>query len=87
MVSMGSKNVGDETTKLMLGRMVIKAVRQVMEKDASGKIIVDHDFIKVEKKAGGSVADTQFINGVLIDKEISHPGMPKSVQGCKDSTS
>ncbi|MGD0728562.1 MAG: thermosome subunit beta [Candidatus Micrarchaeaceae archaeon] len=83
MVSMGSKNVGDETTKLMLGRMVIKAVRQVMEKDASGKIIVDHDFIKVEKKAGGSVADTQFINGVLIDKEISHPGMPKSVKEAK----
>ncbi len=83
MVSMGSKNVGDENTKLTLGKMVIKAVRQVMEKDASGKVVVDHDFIKVEKKAGGSVADTQFINGVLIDKEISHPGMPKSVKEAK----
>jgi chaperonin GroEL (HSP60 family) len=62
---------------------VIRAVKQVMEKDASGKIIVDHDFIKVEKKAGGSVADTQFINGVLIDKEIAHPGMPKSVGNAK----
>jgi thermosome len=83
MVSMGSKNVGDEQTKAMLGGMVIRAVKQVMEKDASGKIIVDHDFIKVEKKAGGSVADTQFINGVLIDKEIAHPGMPKSVANAK----
>jgi thermosome len=83
MVSMGSKNVGDEQTKAMLGGMVIRAVKQVMEKDASGKIIVDHDFIKVEKKAGGSVADTQFINGVLIDKEIAHPGMPKSVGNAK----
>jgi archaeal chaperonin len=83
MVSMGSKNVGDEATKLMLGRMVIKAVRQVMEKDASGKTIVDHDFIKVEKKAGGSVADTEFINGVLIDKEVAHPGMPKSIASPK----
>ncbi|MGI0100708.1 MAG: thermosome subunit beta [Candidatus Micrarchaeaceae archaeon] len=83
MVSMGSKNVGDENTKLMLGRMVIKAVRQVMEKDASSKTVVDHDFIKVEKKAGGGVGDTQFINGVLIDKEIAHPGMPKSVKDAK----
>lgn len=83
MVSMGSKNVGDENTKLMLGKMVIKAVRQVMEKDASGKIVVDHDFIKVEKKAGGNVGETQFINGVLVDKEIAHPGMPKSVKDAK----
>jgi len=83
MVSMGSKNVGDDQTKKMLGKMVIDAVRQVMEKDASGKIVVDHDFIKVEKKGGGSVGDTQFINGVLIDKEIAHPGMPKSIKDAK----
>ncbi len=83
MVSMGSKNVGDEETKKKLGKMVIDAVKQVMEKDASGKTIVDHDFIKVEKKAGGNVGDTQFINGVLIDKEIAHPGMPKSVTNAK----
>ena len=83
MVSMGSKNVGDEQTKAMLGKMVIDAVRQVMEKNASGKIVIDHDFIKVEKKAGGNVGDTQFINGVLIDKEITHPGMPKSVKDAK----
>ena len=79
----GLKERGDENTKMMLGKMVIKAVRQVMEKDASGKIVVDHDFIKVEKKAGGNVGDTQFINGVLIDKEIAHPGMPKSVKDAK----
>ena len=83
LVSMGSKNVGDEATKLELGKMVIKAVKQVMEKNASGKTIVDHDFIKVEKKAGGNVGDTQFINGVLIDKEIAHPGMPKSAPNAK----
>ena len=83
MVSMGSKNVGDEQTKLLLSRMVIKAVRQVMEKEASGKVVVDHDFIKVEKKAGGSVSETEFINGVLVDKEVAHPGMPKSAANAK----
>ncbi|HIH50222.1 TPA: thermosome subunit, partial [Candidatus Micrarchaeota archaeon] len=69
--------------KALLGKMVIKAVKQVMEKDANGKTIVDHDFIKVEKKAGGNVGDTQYINGVLIDKEIAHPGMPKSQTNAK----
>jgi thermosome len=83
MVSMGSKNVGDDTTKLALGKMVIKAVKQVMEKNAAGKTIVDHDFIKVEKKAGGNVSDTAFIGGVLVDKEVTHPGMPKSITNAK----
>jgi thermosome len=83
LVSMGSKNVGDDVTKALLAKMVIKAVKQVMEKDANGKTIVDHDFIKVEKKAGGNVGDTQYINGVVIDKEIAHPGMPKSQANAK----
>ena len=82
MVSMGSKNVGDDETKAHLCKIVIKAVKQVMDKDAAGKFVIDHDFIKVEKKAGKGVADTELINGVLIDKEIAHPGMPKS---CADA--
>ena len=82
-VSMGSKNVGDDKTKLELGKLVIRAVKQVMDKSADGKSTIDHDFIKLEKKSGGSVSDTQFINGVLIDKEIAHPGMPKSMANAK----
>ena len=82
-VSMGSKNVGDENTKAQLGKIVIKAVRQVIEKDASGKSVIDHDFIKLEKKAGGAISDTSLINGVLIDKEIAHSSMPRSVSAAK----
>ncbi|MCL5099532.1 MAG: TCP-1/cpn60 chaperonin family protein [Candidatus Marsarchaeota archaeon] len=83
MVAMGSKNVGDDPTKLVISKLIIKAVKQVMEKGADGKIHIDHDYIKVEKKAGGSIADTALINGVLIDKEVAHPGMPKSISGAK----
>lgn len=82
-ISLGSKNVGDDDTKAMLAKLVIKAIKQVMDKNAAGKIVVDHDFIKVEKKAGGSLNDTQFINGVLIDKEVAHPGMPRSMRDAK----
>ncbi len=82
-VSMGSKNVGDDTTKMHLGKIVISAVKQVMEKNAAGTTVIDHDFIKVEKKAGGAISDTELISGVLIDKEIAHPGMPRDVSNAK----
>ncbi|MCL5404872.1 MAG: TCP-1/cpn60 chaperonin family protein [Candidatus Marsarchaeota archaeon] len=83
MVSMGSKNIGDENTKMQIAKLVIKAIKQVMEKDKANHVHVDHDFIKVEKKAGGSISDTSLINGVLIDKEVAHPGMPKSISNAK----
>jgi archaeal chaperonin len=85
LVSMGSKNVGDDATKAHLSKLVIRAVQQVMDRSHSGKIVIDHDFIKVEKKAGMGIADTEFINGVLIDKEVAHPGMPKSVSNARIS--
>ncbi len=83
MVSMGSKNVGSDDTKAALSKIVIKSVEQVMDKDARGNAYIDRDLIKVEKKAGGTVGDTTFISGVLIDKEIAHPGMPKSIKSAK----
>jgi thermosome len=82
-VTMGSKNVGDDETKHNIAKLVISAVKQVMTQQEDGKIVVDHDFIKIEKKAGGGVNDTKLINGVVIDKEVAHPGMPKSISNAK----
>ena len=82
MISLGSKNIGGESTKRYLSKLAIQAVKQVATKDGN-KITIDHDFIKLEKKEGGGIEDTEFINGVLIDKEVVHPGMPKSVKNAK----
>ena len=38
---------------------------------------VDFELIKVETKTGGKLADSELIKGVLIDKDMSHPQMPK----------
>lgn len=38
---------------------------------------VDFELIKMEGKVGGKLEDTQLIKGVIIDKEFSHPQMPK----------
>jgi chaperonin GroEL (HSP60 family) len=56
----------------------VKAVKQIVE-EVDGKLEADIDNIKVEKKTGGSSADSQLINGVVLDKEVVHPGMPKKV--------
>ena len=81
-ISMGSKSVGVGGSKDLLAKIVVDAVTQVAE-EKDGKLIIDQDLIKIEKKAGGSIDDTNLINGVLIDKEMVHPGMPKRVDNAK----
>ena len=61
---------------------VVRAVLEVAEKDAKG-YKVDIDNIKIEKKPGESISDTRLIQGVLLDKEVVHPGMPKRVENAK----
>ncbi len=38
---------------------------------------VDFELIKVESKVGGKLEDTTLVKGVVIDKDFSHPQMPK----------
>ena len=41
---------------------------------------VDFELIKVEGKVGGRLEDTKLIKGVIVDKDFSHPQMPKVSQ-------
>ena len=45
--------------------------------------LVDLSDIKVEKRQGGSIKDSSLIDGILLDKERVHAGMPRSVSGAK----
>jgi len=65
-----------------LADLVVKAVLAVAEKDGTN-FSVDEDYIKVEKKAGGSVIDSVLIEGIVLDKEVIHAGMPKEVNDAK----
>ncbi len=71
-----------ESHKELFARLAVEAVRQVAEKE-DGKYVVDIDNIKIEKKAGESVEESELIRGVVIDKEVVHPRMPKRVEGAK----
>ncbi|MEA1904953.1 MAG: thermosome subunit beta, partial [Candidatus Hadarchaeota archaeon] len=80
LTSMSSK--GSEARGEKLADISVRAVRQVVEEE-DGKLVADIDHIKVEKKSGGSSADSQLIEGVIIDKERVHPGMPRLVEKAK----
>ncbi len=62
--------------------LVVDAVRQVAIEE-NGKTIIDLDQIKVEKKTGASLGDSQLVKGIVIDKEIVHSGMPKKINNAK----
>ncbi len=65
-----------------LSELAVKSVTKVMEKKG-GKTAVDVDDIKIEKKAGGSLEDSVLVEGIVLDKERVHPGMPRAVEGAK----
>src|ERR671924_174677 len=77
--AMGSKLVSVNADPL--SKIVIDAVLAVAEKvSGDSNFKVDTDSIKVEKKAGGSIEDTKLIQGIVLDKEVVHGGMPKRVE-------
>ena len=80
MTSMGSKLVAEY--KEYLADIAVKAMLSVTEKmGASWK--VDVDDVKVEKKNGESLRETTLVNGIVLDKEIVHSGMPKRIENAK----
>ncbi len=80
MTAMTGKKAGSAREEL--ADLAVKAVKQIAEK-TDGGYLVDVDFIGIEKKQGGSIVDSSLINGIIVDKERVHPGMPKRVEGAK----
>ncbi|MEM1537447.1 MAG: thermosome subunit beta [Candidatus Nezhaarchaeales archaeon] len=68
--------------KEYLASLAVKAVKQIMEK-RDDRIVADIDQVQLIKKHGSSIADTNLISGVIIDKEVVHGGMPKRVEKAK----
>jgi archaeal chaperonin len=93
--TMASKMVSGQSE--ILANIVVDAILNVAEEieseESSGKsdrstlgrsnYRVDMDNIKVEKKAGASVQDSRLIEGIVLDKEVVHGGMPKRIENAK----
>ncbi|MEM4682528.1 MAG: thermosome subunit beta [Ignisphaera sp.] len=59
--------------------LVVKAVRQIAEKRGE-RWYVDIDNVQIIKKKGGGLLDSQLVYGVVLDKEVVHPAMPRRVE-------
>ncbi|MEM5833933.1 MAG: thermosome subunit beta [Candidatus Aenigmatarchaeota archaeon] len=84
LTSMSGKSALAQNPETMekIADLVVEAVLTVAREE-NGKIIIDREDIKREKKAGGSIEDTELIKGIVIDKEVVHPQMPKVVKDAK----
>ncbi len=70
---------GAEAAKEKLTGLVVRAITMVADADGT----VDTEFVKVEKKVGGSIEDSEIVEGMIIDKERVHPAMPRVVKNAK----
>ena len=75
--SMQSKLISEDST--ILSKIVVDAVLSIATKKGD-EYFVDLENIKVEKKPGGSIEDTQVVKGIVLDKEIVHSGMPTRIE-------
>ena len=75
-----SKNVGGARNHL--AEIAVDAVKQVIEQRGE-KLVADVENVQIVKKIGKSVLDTQLIRGIVVDKEVVHPGMPKRIKNPK----
>jgi thermosome len=80
MTAMNSK--GASAHKELLADVTVRAVKAVAEQK-NGQWSVDDDNIQITKKQGGSIADTEVVEGVIVDKERVHPGMPMEVKDAR----
>jgi thermosome len=63
-------------------KLAVDAVKQVAE-EVDGKFKADIDLIKILKKHGKSLDETELVKGIVIDKEVANSQMPKFVDGAK----
>jgi len=81
-----------DTANTTLGSKIVNRYRKQMATIATEAVLsvadldrkdVNFDLIKLEGKVGGTLEDTKLIHGIVLDKEISHPQMPKEIKDAK----
>jgi len=83
--SIYSKSLGEYRDKIaeIAAKAVLKVAEKEVDEKGNVKYKVDLDNIKVEKRKGKSIEETELIDGIVLDKEVVHPGMPKLIRNAK----
>lgn len=93
-VEFSKENTGNlfKTAKTSLGSKIVSKCHDQFAQIAVDAVLsvadlerkdVDFELIKVEGKVGGSLADSMLVKGVVVDKDMSHPQMPKEIKDAK----
>eukprot|EP01023_Acetabularia_acetabulum_P051562 TRINITY_DN5707_c0_g1_i6.p1 TRINITY_DN5707_c0_g1~~TRINITY_DN5707_c0_g1_i6.p1 ORF type:complete len:553 (-),score=109.87 TRINITY_DN5707_c0_g1_i6:707-2317(-) len=78
MTTLSSKIVG--RCKRDLAEICVEAVLSVADLERRD---VNLELIKVDGKPGGKMEDTRLVRGIVLDKDFSHPQMPKELKDVK----
>ncbi len=81
MTCMSSKIVSE--SRDMLADICIEAIKAVAEKSENGDWVADIEKVQIQKKEGESIDETSLIKGIILDKEVVSPGMPKIAKDAK----
>lgn len=80
LTSMAGKTLGSASEHF--AKIAVEAVNQVVEKRGDA-FFADIENIQLVKKEGKSLLDTELVRGVIVDKEVVHPGMPRRIEKAK----
>ncbi|ABE53016.1 thermosome subunit alpha [Methanococcoides burtonii] len=72
---------GAEATKDILSKIAVDAIISIVDRDNGNTVDIEN--VKVEKKVGGRIDDSELIEGMILDKERVHTNMPKKVEGAR----
>jgi len=81
--ALASKYVGSGAVLERLIDLVFEAVLTIAEPQEDGTFKVDINNVKIEKKKGESLLDTILVKGIVLDKEVVHPSMPRRIEKAK----
>ena len=73
---------GAESAKELLADLCVKAIQQISDTENS-ELKIDLDNIKIEKKTGAGIEDSELVQGIILDKERAHPAMPTHLTDAK----
>ena len=69
-----------EANAEFLADLTVNSIEAVAESKDKNNVEVDRSNIKIQKKQGGSIADTEQVSGIIMDKEPVHTDMPRNVK-------
>ncbi|MEM2636791.1 MAG: thermosome subunit beta [Candidatus Korarchaeota archaeon] len=78
--SLNSKDVG--RARDHFAKMAVSAMKSVA-REVNGRVVADKDLVQIIKKQGKSLMESELVKGVVLDKEVVHPAMPKQIKGAK----